>query len=952
MKIATLLTMARLCFLFILSVILPLAGHCAAYSGLVSWMGWGSSSKAIDEGWAESSGEISKLSFIENNPPLLLTYDRKAVGENGKTVSELENNQFYVILDSQPGDQFNFCFRTPPASSAVHFPSPPVFKKPVTGQGVPDIQNGRIRRVASTTNKEHWQHEYTTRWRLPAGHQSLVLAIEDNDNGWVIEPECSGIVSESTDLPTSSISNRSANKKTSFVDIFYRNKQAEKDGFGHSDDGSRFSGPFAIPGASGAADNSKPFTSSGGGDFGSDDDLGNLFKKRPGGGMGPLYSFEWMSEQFSSVILLPGTDGQTVKKQIWDTRIVLKIKQGWNEQAIIISQALWDKIKAANLERSSGLFLALSRQPDNPEAVFDHYLNSNPPQPLQTEDYGRDARQAFILSPKQLRSVSVFPGHVPTGISHPGGAENSQAGSQADLNRASPASGQFQSDSGRQNQGGGSRRESGGESGEDDDGSGGSSNSGSCQNCGKAVLAYNKCKECLYRESSVLEQVPTEEQPPAIEQDRELSESGTKRADTSAIHLFKWFKTLNLKGRVRGDCFRNNNYYNFPALYKLLTQSFMSDKNTLSKFHSKWVQFSNDNFSLYHLILEVGELAQSQGIENYVEVERIVKTLAIKRDEFEHGIGLRRYRNELLNKLKNRGFISPYDQDQVFYSRPSHEQKVELINNIYQVFKETSLSLQAEPFPTRFITTVMFNSFARDVYDVYGFGIPDPKMTNEELSQIFMWGYGISGKYSFITQDNQEFLLGHTSEPLNTQSLAVAKNQDVDFRDVEAMFTALVLIRSTLGIRLIGMFPDHDDFAKDVPLEQLKLLQTFTFKARKQLVRLLKSKGTEEKDKFIQSMFLIFGMVPKELSDELLNHGSVPMAQAAAQAVAHLPYQQSETSTSQSATLESDLAQEELLFTEEQTSPENQEILQNTQDPSNQVRQDRKRRFDDVEQSD
>ncbi|WP_257291614.1 hypothetical protein, partial [Endozoicomonas sp. ONNA1] len=65
MNAAGLLTVVRLFFLFILSVTLPLVGHCAAYTSLLSWAGWGSSSKSI-ETWEDRSGEISKLSFRGN----------------------------------------------------------------------------------------------------------------------------------------------------------------------------------------------------------------------------------------------------------------------------------------------------------------------------------------------------------------------------------------------------------------------------------------------------------------------------------------------------------------------------------------------------------------------------------------------------------------------------------------------------------------------------------------------------------------------------------------------------------------------------------------------------------------------------------------------------------------------------------------------------------------------
>ncbi|WOG30154.1 hypothetical protein [Endozoicomonas sp. 8E] len=962
MKTARLLAMIRLFLLFILSVILPLAGHSSAYTSLLSWPDWGSFSKDTEKR-GEASGEINKLSFIGNNPPLLLTYDLKTLAESGKAVSELDNKQLYIILDSQPGDLFNFCFRTPPALSTGHFPSPPVIKKPVTGQGMADIQNGRMRRVASTPDSGFQQYEYSARWRLPAGNQSLVLAIEDNDNGWVIEPECSGIFSESAALKSSSGSNTSDSKKASFVDIFYLNKQTVKHGPDKPDGSSRFSGPSAIPGASDTADNSEPYISSGGGGFGGGNDLDDLFKKKPGNGMAPLYSFELTSEPVSRMILVPVPDafGQTVKKQIWDTRIVLKIKRGWNEHAIIISQELWNKIRGVNLERSSGLFLALSRNPDNPEAAFYHYLSSHPAQSLQTEDYRRYARQEFILSPKQLHSVTVFPGSVPTGIGHSGGSGTSQAGNQkGDVNRTPPANTQFQSGDGRQDQGNRGRSGSGG-----DDGSDGSPDSGLCQNCNKPVLAFDKCKECLDRESSVLEQEPTEEllpairqyegkpvsgasivelesteellpaisqyegKPvlgasavelesteellPAISQNREVPVSGTKDADTSSIQVFQWFKTLESNESQREDCFRINDYYKFPELYRLLTQSFMSDKNTLRKFHSKWVKFLNGSLSLYHLISEVGELAKSQGIEDYVEVARIVKVLAVYRDDFENEIGLKQFRNELLNYLTRNDFFASDDPGKVFYPELGRQEKSELINNIYQIFEKTSRPLQSEIFPSRLITISMLNKFARDVYAKYGFGLPDLEMEYEDTPGILMWGCGSSGEYSFITPYNRDFISGIISQSLHMLALGVTANEYLDFGHVEAMLTSFVLIGSMHGQRSNDMFPEHASFTKDLPSEQLELLSAFSIKAHEALVKVLEQAGSEKKDKFIRSMFMIFGMVPKELSDELFDESSdpepVPLTQAVAHAAAYPQSQESEISTLQPPTLQSDTAQ-------------------------------------------
>ncbi|WP_252177073.1 hypothetical protein [Endozoicomonas sp. 4G] len=211
----------------------------------------------------------------------------------------------------------------------------------------------------------------------------------------------------------------------------------------------------------------------------------------------------------------------------------------------------------------------------------------------------------------------------------------------------------------------------------------------------KPVLAYNKCKECLDRESSELEQESTEEVPSAIGQDEEMSvsgahaveqepieeqpyaigqdregipESGTQEADASAIHVFEWFKTLDSNESQREQCFHVNDHYHFPALYNLLTQSFSSNQNALSEFYPKWVKFLNGSISLYHLISDVGELAKSQGIEDYVEVTRIVKILAVYRDKFENETGLKEFGNELLNQLMSNDFLASDNPGQVFYS--------------------------------------------------------------------------------------------------------------------------------------------------------------------------------------------------------------------------------------------------------------------------------------------
>ncbi len=181
----------------------------------------------------------------------------------------------------------------------------------------------------------------------------------------------------------------------------------------------------------------------------------------------------------------------------------------------------------------------------------------------------------------------------------------------------------------------------------------------------------------------------------------------------------------------------------------------------------------------------------------------------------------------------------------------------------------------------------MLNKFARDIYAKYGFGMPDPDVNHKELAEIFMWGCGSCGNYSFITPNNKPDLQGMISQALHTLALYITIDQNVYFRDVEAILTAFVLIRSMLGQRLSDMFPENVRFAKDIPGTQLELLKKFTLTAGKVLVEFLKEKGTEEKDKFIHSMFMIFGMVPEELSDELSDPEPAPLTQATAHPVEH-----------------------------------------------------------------
>ncbi|WP_252179084.1 death domain-containing protein [Endozoicomonas sp. 4G] len=897
MKAVRLLPKTHLFLLFILSVIFPIAGYSDAYTNLLSWAGWGISSKAI-----QTPGEISKLSFRGTHPPLHLTYGLNTADQSSKTISELGNDQFYIIQNGQPGELFNVCFRTPPALWAGNLPSPPVITKPA-GQGMPEIQDGGVKLVPLAPDSGRWQYQYSARWRLPTGHQSLLLTVEDNNNGWVIEPQCSGIVSESTASPSSLSRNTSDNKNRSSVDIFFRNTQAEN----NPDDNGRFSGPLGIPDAPVAADNSEPFPSYGGGGFGGSDDLD--FKKRPGGGRAPLYAFEWMSELFSRIILVPvpGTDGQTVQKQIWDTRIVLNIKQGWNEQSIIISQELWNKIRAARLERSTGLFLALSGNPDNPEAVFDHYLSNNPPQPLQTEDYQGYEQQVLILNPKQLRSVSVFPGHCPTGVGCSGGTSEVEK-QMANLKPPSYTESQAQK-YGRQYSGG----YGGGKKSGEDDGSGGAPKKGVCQSCKnpyKTIYAFNMCQECLDLQSEMIEQEPTREPPPEIKRGEAIPISVAKEVDTSAVTICQWFKHLREQA---GNYFYLSEYYKLPQLYKLLTHSFLLDRDTLSKFHLKWLEFLRGNVGLYQLISVVGELAKSQDVKKHVEVARIIKALAFYRSEFENEDAHELFGNGLKDYLTSKNILPPNDSDQALYSGLDPRQKDELINFIYQIFKQTGDVLKEEMVPSQYKTMVMFNSLAREAFDKFRFGFP---VINNEQLEVVAWGFAVNPNYSFVSLFNKAKLRdGPNRRTLQDLALTITGNP-FETEKIRAMFTALAVIRSMFGERSKAIFPNQDALSQILVYEQPEFLRTFTITATRQLVEILRVSDPEQKDEFIRNMFLIFGTVPKELAGELTqqwNPGLGSEKQAVAQAAAHPQHKQSKRNNQGSSIIDNRLPDELLL---------------------------------------
>ncbi len=851
MKVKRFLTMARLFLLFALSVILPVSGHSSAVSDLLSWAGWGDSFKS-----PKTTEFINKMSFIENNPSLHLVYDLKTADDKGKTI-ELEKNQLYIRLNSKAGDIFHFCFRTPPSLSAGNFPSPPVITEALTGQGMPDIQAGGMRVVELTPDSGGWQHEYLARWRLPAGKASLVLSVQDN-NAWRIQPECSGIFSQSTGLPSpsggnTSGNNTSDNKKLSFVDIFFRNPQVPENGFNNPDDTSRFNGPSVVPQTPETADNSELYTNSGGGGFGGGDDSDDLFKKRPGGGMAPLYSFELMSELVSRMVLvrLPDTNGQAVKKRVWDTRIVLKIKRGWNEQTILISQHMWNKIKGANLERNPRLFMALLRNPDNPEAAFDHYQSNNPE---QTEDYRVYTEQEFILSPKQLISVSVFPGSCPTGISCPKGTETAAKDARVDLKP--PSYRQSQEAYSHHN------RRLFGESGNgEDDGSGGAPNNVYCQNCQrqKPVVFNNMCFDCANAGMVAFERGLSE--PPPIVTSKEIPVAVAEWVDTSAIRLTRWLGELVYERR-ESDIFHSSHFYKKYELYNLLTENILQHKETLEKFHKYWVKFSRGSISAGNLILQVGVLAKNHGIDKHVEIARIVKTLARHRDIFETQAFLDQFtENKLASELIGNHLATYNELYNLVYSQVDSQKKKELMNFIYQVFKQTSDLLAEKTVPSNYDTFRYLGELSRELFKDYSFGFPNYR---DGQLDIIPWGFG---QHAFITPSNIHKLERNLqSQALYGLGFYISDNNPSTPEQVMAVFTGLAILSTTLT--------ECGGFIHKLTQDQRQLFLYFAKTARKELINLLNSTSSEQKNAFLNSMFFVFGEIPRELADELAQEQS------------------------------------------------------------------------------
>ncbi len=830
---------------------------------------------------------------MEGSPPLHLVYDAKKSDETSKT-AELENNQLYINLDSKSGDTFHFCFRSANALStkhySSHYPSPPVITRTSTGQSLPDIQVGEVRRAELTADPDRWQYEHLAKWRLPAGKASLVLSVQDNNNEWSIEPECSGIVSESTGFPPSSDgdtagSHSYGDKKRSSVDIVFRNPKASENKLSNPGDTSRSNAPFAIPANPNIADNSESYTSSGGG-FGGSDDLDDPFKRRPGGGMAPLYSFEVMSKLVSRIILvpIPGANEGTVKKkqawkQVWDTQIVLKIKRGWNEQTILISQQLWDKIRRANLERNSGLFLAMSQNPDNPEAAFDHYLNSNPE---QTENYHGYTKQAFILSPKQLLSVSVFPGSCPTGVSCPKGegTEKITKGvSGLDLTDP-PSYAESQAAAYRRTSGGSGSGNEGG------DGFDGTPKNGACQKCKqfKHIYRNDMCFECANNAMRVFEQSLSD--PAPVLTTKKIPVTVAKVVDTSAIKLSRWLEKLVDTGQD-GRYFQHIIQCKRYELYRVLTETLLQYKESMKTFHKYWVKLSRNELSTAELILKVGELASNNGINRHAEVARIIKTLARHREHLETKYHFDRVKeNKLADILKESNLVTANDLYNLEYRLIGHQNKKELIDFIYQILQQTSHLLTDATVPSTSYTLMELSELSRELGKDYLFGLPIYKDGNLDISP---WGWD---QYSFITQSNRYRVETNTKlHTLESFGHFISEGNPSTPEQVKAILTGLAILSSTL--------PETGGFRQKLSTEQRVLFSKFAETARKELVNFLNLTTPDQKYAFINSMFFIFGVVPTELADQLTQEqepGFIPQEQAAAGAVAHRPHKQSQQS--------------------------------------------------------
>ncbi|WP_252178169.1 hypothetical protein [Endozoicomonas sp. 4G] len=842
MKTVRFFTMTRLLLLFILSAILPVASHSSAISNLLSWSGWGSPFKS-----SETSGTISRMSFMEGSPPLHLVYDAKKSDEKSK-IAELEKNQLYIDLDSKSGDTFHFCFRTANALSTKHYPSPPMIIRTSTGQSLPDIQAGEVRQTELTADPGHWQYEHLAKWRLPTGKASLVLSVQDNDNEWSIEPECSGIVSESTGLPSSS----DGDKKRSSVDIVFPTPEASESRLSNSGDTSRSNAPFAMPASPNIADNSESYTSSGG-SFGDSDDLDDPFKRRPGGGMAPLYSFEVMSKLVSRIILVPAlgaNEGTVKKKQVWDTQIVLKIKRGWNEQTILISQQLWDKIRRANLERNAGLFLAMSRSPDNLEAAFEHYLNSNPE---PTEDYRGYTKQAFILSPKQLLSVSVFPGSCPTGVSCPKGEgteKNTKSvsgpGSSEPPSYAKSQAAYYQAT--YSGSGNGNGNGNGG-----DDGFGWTPNSGVCQKCKqiKSIYRNDMCFECVNNGTVVFEQ-SLNDPPPVVTTEK----IPVPLVDTSAIRLSQWLNDLVRKGEDT-IFFHNVLHYKSHELYKVFTETLFFHKEALNTFHKYWVKLFRNELSTGELILQVGELASHHDVDKHTEIARIVKTLASHWIDILTESSLFTIKeNKLADILKERNLVTSNELYNLECPVIDEQTKKELMNFIYHIFQQTSNLLTHEIVPSTRDTLFRLNELSRELNKDYIFGCP---VYEDGQIDILRWGFA---RHTFTTTSNRHLIERNTQfQTLERLGHYISGCNSSTPEQVRAIFTALAILSPVL--------PETHSFIQKLSDEQRELFSHFSETARKGLVTFLDSITSDQKNAFITNMFFVFGVVPKELADQL-----------------------------------------------------------------------------------
>ncbi|WOG28537.1 death domain-containing protein [Endozoicomonas sp. 8E] len=505
--------------------------------------------------------------------------------------------------------------------------------------------------------------------------------------------------------------------------------------------------------------------------------------------------------------------------------------------------------------------MALLRNPDNPEAAFDHYQSNNPE---QTEDYRGYTEQEFILSPKQLRSVSVFPGSCPTGISCPKGTEATAKGTRVDL-KDPPSYRQSQKDYSHQN-----RRTFGGSGNGEDDGSGGAPNNVYCQHCQKQkpVVFNNMCFDCANDGMVAFERDLSE--PPPIVRTKEVPVAMAEWVDTSAIRLSRWLVDLIYEEREL-SLFHRSTFYKKYELYNLLTESFLQHKETLDKFHKYWIKFSRGSISAGNLILQVGALAKNHGIDRHVEVARIVKTLARHRKIFETQAYFDQFtENKLANELIGNNLATHNELYNLVYSQVDGQKKKELMDFIYQIFKQTSDLLAEKTVPSKYDTFRYLGELSRELFRDYRFGFPNYR---DGQLDIIPWGFG---QHTFITQSNRHKLERNLqSQTLYGLGFYVSDNNPSTPEEVKAIFTGLAILSTSLM--------ESGKFMHKLSQDQRELFIDFAKIARKELTNLLNSTSSEQKNAFLSSMFFVFGEVTRELADELAQEqSSTPVSEAQA----------------------------------------------------------------------